>query len=128
MFCDSSSSAGQQAIERRDCPEYDQGNNRSRLTISEGRFSVSFDAKVNIFNLAKNAAASVDQAANRVGKTEGAGGYELTCHLTGEYRCRKRIAPECPLQTTPPLAHKHRGPRLIGSLCSQLFVVGTFFF
>ncbi len=22
-------------------------------------------------------------AANRVGKTEGAGGYELTCHLTG---------------------------------------------
>ena len=24
-------------------------------------------------------------AANRVGKTEGAGGYELTCHLTGEY-------------------------------------------
>jgi hypothetical protein len=25
-------------------------------------------------------------AANRVGKTEGVGGYELTCHLTGEYR------------------------------------------
>ncbi|KKL12234.1 hypothetical protein LCGC14_2537800, partial [marine sediment metagenome] len=24
-------------------------------------------------------------AANRVGKTEGAGGYELTCHLTGHY-------------------------------------------
>jgi hypothetical protein len=24
-------------------------------------------------------------AANRVGKTEGMGGYELTCHLTGEY-------------------------------------------
>lgn len=24
-------------------------------------------------------------AANRVGKTEGAGGYELTCHLTGQY-------------------------------------------
>lgn len=24
-------------------------------------------------------------AANRVGKTEGAGGYELTCHLTGNY-------------------------------------------
>ena len=24
-------------------------------------------------------------AANRVGKTEGAGGYELTCHLTGYY-------------------------------------------
>lgn len=24
-------------------------------------------------------------AANRVGKTEGAGGYELTCHLTGRY-------------------------------------------
>ena len=24
-------------------------------------------------------------AANRVGKTEGVGGYELTCHLTGEY-------------------------------------------
>jgi phage terminase large subunit-like protein len=24
-------------------------------------------------------------AANRVGKTEGAGGFELTCHLTGEY-------------------------------------------
>ena len=49
MFCDSSSSAGQQTIERRDCPEYDQGNNRSRLTISEGRLSVSFDAKVNIW-------------------------------------------------------------------------------
>ena len=24
-------------------------------------------------------------AANRVGKTEGVGGFELTCHLTGEY-------------------------------------------
>lgn len=24
-------------------------------------------------------------AANRIGKTEGAGGYELTCHLTGQY-------------------------------------------
>ncbi len=24
-------------------------------------------------------------AANRVGKTEGAGGYEMTCHLTGRY-------------------------------------------
>ncbi len=24
-------------------------------------------------------------AANRVGKTEGAGGYEMTCHLTGHY-------------------------------------------
>lgn len=24
-------------------------------------------------------------AANRIGKTEGIGGYELTCHLTGNY-------------------------------------------
>jgi hypothetical protein len=24
-------------------------------------------------------------AANRVGKTEGVGGYEMVCHLTGEY-------------------------------------------
>ena len=30
-------------------------------------------------------------AANRVGKTEGVGGYELTCHLTGEYPTGGRV-------------------------------------
>jgi len=37
------------------------------------------------FRLGKKHRERLFCAANRVGKTEGAGGYETTCHLTGEY-------------------------------------------
>lgn len=38
------------------------------------------------FRLGKKHRERLFCAANRVGKTEGAGGYEMVCHLTGEYR------------------------------------------
>lgn len=37
------------------------------------------------FRLGKDKRERLFLAANRVGKTEGAGGYELVCHLTGQY-------------------------------------------
>jgi len=37
------------------------------------------------FRLGANYSTRCFMAANRVGKTEGGGGYEVTCHLTGKY-------------------------------------------
>ena len=69
----------------KDCPLVERGFRYSQVGDFKFFARDYYQKHLEFFRLGKTHRARCFMAANRVGKTFSAGGYELTCHLTGLY-------------------------------------------